>query len=639
MYQIDPSPSPSRHDSILALRALAATCCLAILLAACAGSPSQEAAGPYTGDLESLPPDTGEETIYTARLDQAEALLAQRQLLPAASILRDIDNSKLTAGERARSLSMETEMLYLQGDTETALHNLEQTLPVLGGADPSLRYPLEDWYLRLVLTERGALAAARLADQLLLSAETGERATPLQEFIWHNLQRASTTAIEQQLQEAGSGHWSGWLELGLLVADVMESPDMQVAQLELWRERHPEHRAAEALPGGLEALVAGAGAAPARIAILLPLSDGPRAEGQALLQGYLAALYEGRLRGWPEQELMVMDSTAQPDFNTAYETAVRAGADLVVGPLTAGELANWQPGPGTTVPLMTLAWHPGLLADAGTPPAHESPAGDVPPESDELEPLESTPTPPPPVQLGLASTDEARQLAQLAYDSGARNALIIKPAGDWGDSMGDALIDSWSEREGEVQAIATYTGQTDYSSSLKSALQLNESEARAKRMRQLLGERTEFTPRRRKDIDIVFLLSDEPQDARSIKPLIAFHYAGDLPVYATSHVFSGKRDPQRDRDLNGIRLLEMPWLLTPEGRLQGSLVDESAQLLADMHALGADAYMLNWRLAQLRASRGAHIRGNTGLLSMDDRGRVHRELVPARMENGVPEPR
>ena len=157
-------------------------------------------------------------------------------------------------------------------------------------------------------------------------------------------------------------------------------------------------------------------------------------------------------------------------------------------------------------------------------------------------------------------------------------------------------------------------------------------------MRQLLGERTEFTPRRRKDIDSVFLLSDQPQDARSIKPLIAFHYAGDLPVYSTSHIFSGKRDPQRDRDLNGIRMLEIPWLLSPEGELQSALGDGD-DTLADLHALGADAFMLNWRLAQLRESPATYIRGNTGLLTMDESGRVHRELEPARMVNGLPQAR
>ena len=84
----------------------------------------------------------------------------------------------------------------------------------------------------------------------------------------------------------------------------------------------------------------------------------------------------------------------------------------------------------------------------------------------------------------------------------------------------------------------------------------------------------------------------------------------------------------------------MPWLLSPEGTLQSRVEDNGeGDTRANMHALGADAFMLNWRLAQLRAASDYRVRGYTGLLHMDSDGRVHRELVPARISNGVPQPR
>lgn len=578
------------------------------------------ASGPSTGttvvetpadEIIDLPPDTGAETAYTARLEQAEALLSQRQLLPAASILRDLDNGKLTAAERVRVLAMDTELRYLQGDTATALQGVRESIPLLGAVSPDMRAAIDRWHLRLVLTEEGPLAAASLADRLLLSTEDPARAAALEAFVWHNLQRTPTEQLQAALANAASPHWGGWLELALLAADTMESPEVQSAQLELWRQRFPQHFSSETLPGGLELLSGGELTPPTRIALLLPLSAGDRERGTALLQGYLAAQYEARRRGWPAQELMIMDTGEHPDFSSAYDTAVRAGAELVIGPISPEALLGWEPPAENAVPLLTLTWKP------------------------ELTPLEL-----PPAQLGLSPEDEAAQLARLGFDSGARSALIIRPNGSWGDTMSDALAAAWREREGKVVGTATFTGQSDYSSSLKAALNLSESEARATRLRRLLGERTEFEPRRRDDIDIIFLLSDNPQDARSIKPLIAFHYAGDLPVYATSHIFSGRRDPQRDRDLNGIQLLEMPWLLDPEGSLQARLeAGGSDQLQSDMHALGVDAFMLNWRLAQLREAQGNRVRGNTGLLHMDESGRIHRELTPAAFEAGVPQAR
>ena len=619
-----PAPPAAATPSPLATLALSAALAVGGLLSGCASAPTQQTGDQRPADeIVTLPPETGEETAFTARLQEAEQLLARRQLLPAASILRDLDDSKLTTSERVRVLAMDIELLYLQGDTAAALARLRQGIPLLGPMDPALREPLDRWQLRLVLTEEGPLAAARLADRLLLTSEDPVRDTALVEFIWHNLQRSALATLEAELQQPVAQHWRAWLELALLAADVMESPDVQLTQLELWRERYADHRAAQQLPGGLQALAHGA--PPQRVALLLPLGSGASDRARALLQGYLAAQFEARQRGWPEQELMVMDTAAQPDFGTAYQVAVRAGAELVIGPLTREELLGWLPGEETRVPVMTLAWHPD--ADSFAQPPVDTGTG-------ESLPLVA------PVQLDLAATDEARQLARLGYDSGARTALLIRPAGDWGDRMSDTLGQAWTAREGELRAIATFSGQADYSSSLKEALNLSESEGRATRLRRLLGEPTEFTPRRRQDVDVVFLLSETPQDARSIKPLIAFHYAGGLPVYSNSAIFSGRVDPQRDRDLNGIRLLEIPWLLEAEGNMQQALAAAgSEELWASLHALGADAFMLNWRLAQLRSSPAARVRGSTGLLNMDASGRVHRELVSAQFEGGIPRAR
>lgn len=119
--------------------------------------------------------------------------------------------------------------------------------------------------------------------------------------------------------------------------------------------------------------------------------------------------------------------------------------------------------------------------------------------------------------------------------------------------------------------------------------------------------------------------------------MLAFHYAGDLPVYSTSHVVSGNPDPQQDRDLNGIKLLEMPWSLEPGNSLRAELEQlEYSGELSVMYALGADSFLLHWRLPQLRLSSNYSVRGYTGLLSMDAEGRIHRQLRPASIISGIP---
>ena len=53
--------------------------------------------------------------------------------------------------------------------------------------------------------------------------------------------------------------------------------------------------------------------------------------------------------------------------------------------------------------------------------------------------------------------------------------------------------------------------------------------------------------------------------------------------------------------------------------------------------MGADAWTLSNRLSLLRHMNDAFVQGQTGILTMDNKGSVHREQLWARFENGAPE--
>ena len=155
----------------------------------------------------------------------------------------------------------------------------------------------------------------------------------------------------------------------------------------------------------------------------------------------------------------------------------------------------------------------------------------------------------------------------------------------------------------------------------------------------MLATNIEFTARRRADIDAVFLLARSGEDARSLKPLLAFHYAGDLPVFATSSIYSGIPD-RRDRDLDGIQLVEIPWLLgsNPGARVAIAAGDTGSDSYTRLNALGADAFLLQYRFSQLGGGADALLRGDTGLLSLDPALRVRRETRLATFDGGVLKP-
>ena len=162
----------------------------------------------------------------------------------------------------------------------------------------------------------------------------------------------------------------------------------------------------------------------------------------------------------------------------------------------------------------------------------------------------------------------------------------------------------------------------------------------------MLGVRLEFEPRRRQDAEFVFLAA-MPRDGRQLRPQLRFHYAYDLPVYATSSIYLPGEAPSRD--LDGTAFGDIPWVLSDEESIR-ALRDRMAAIWpasigrrSRLYALGYDAYTLVPLLSSLRRDAVSGIAGLTGNLELVENGRVSRELEWARVVNGqirrVPDPR
>lgn len=138
---------------------------------------------------------------------------------------------------------------------------------------------------------------------------------------------------------------------------------------------------------------------------------------------------------------------------------------------------------------------------------------------------------------------------------------------------------------------------------------------------------------------MIFLIAD-PAQARQIKPTLAFHYAGNIPVYATSHIYSGVPNPGVDRDLNGIRFNTMPWLFDSQSP-EKKMIDQNTQssaIYSRLHAMGVDAFRLYPRLPQLAQVPEMRLYGATGALRLLPDGRIEREQIWVRMRNGLAQP-
>ncbi|MEH6585359.1 MAG: penicillin-binding protein activator [Halioglobus sp.] len=571
---------------------------IALLLQACGSAPPKDQATKPTAsstrysassdrDLR-LPPSQ-----YSAQFAAADAALGQRDWMTASSVLVELEQVPLNSDDLAFREYLLARIEYVRGNQDSAdarLKALDRPELNLG-----IAYRVHNFQRHLLGLERMYLQSAQLGVRIMGIAPATEHAA-LKRSIWRDLQRSSSGSIKQAAESAVDPVWLGWLELAS-IAD--HHPTTLAVELPRWQANHPGHPAASPLPGGLEFLLTPT-PAPQQVALVLPLSGRLAPAGKAIRDGYLANYFTARNKGDAPYEIMVLDSDLYGTAVEAYTAAVQQGAQLVVGPLSKASVAELASTSNRAVP--TIA-----LNRIDQPVAADTTAL---------------------VQLSLAPEDEARQLAQLAFGAGARRALILRPAGRWGDEMEAALSKEWRALGGSIAQNISYTGQDDYSAGVKSGLGIEASEQRRSKVRDMLATNVEFTPRRRDDLDAIFMLSRNPEEARAIKPLLAFHYAGALPVYASSSVY-GARPDSRNQDLDGTTIVELPWLLGSNPVLKQSLAGANSDHYTRLNALGADAYLLQSRLVQLQAGPDVLIRGDTGLLSMNPQLQIERELPPA----------
>jgi uncharacterized protein len=527
---------------------------------------------------------------WDAEFSSAESSLDRVDWMQAEQTLAALQ-APLNTDETARRDYLLARAAFLRGDDAL----VERLLEGIGDDGPATALLLQrDDLARQVASLAGRwLESARIGTgQLGLGAND----TLLQRQIWHDLNRVPIPELTAALAQADAGNWQGWLQLALLNATADSLGELQ-AGLQQWRREHSQHPAATALPGGLEFL-SEALQPLQKVALLLPLGGRLEPAARAVRDGYLAHYYAARARGDASHDVAVVDTDAFSSTVAAYQHAVANGADLVIGPLSkegVSELGQFSPRP---VPVLALN-----RVDE--------------PVNQEVSAL---------VQLSLAPEDDAARIAELAFGQGARRALVLRPAGTRGARLEDVLRQRWQALGGSIAATAGYSSPEAYSDQIKTALNLGASEQRAQDIRSMLATNIEFTARRRQDIDVVFLLADTPAEARSLKPLLAFHYAGTLPVYATSSIYSGLPD-QRDRDLSGARLVELPWLLGSHPSLRVAIAagGTGSDDFARLNALGADAWLLQARFAQLQGGADTLIRGSTGLLRLDPGLRILRE--------------
>ncbi len=635
---------------------------LAVLLGACA-VPQQQA---VTGDQalsSQLFVEQAEDSSakgnyviaaqsYLALAQQSSGMEQQRYLLAASAILtrgqhiqraratiERIDPGLLPASEQIRYRFTRARLALLELQPEAALNHLrlaETAIPAtMAGEWHSLRaeaYAMTGDYLEAV-RER-VMLERKLSDP--------EEIRRNHHQIWETLNRLNSDALATLRSAPPPDILSGWLALAQIHQTTLGDPGQLERRLQAWLDDYPGHPAAEQFIAELLIYQDIQLDRPDRIALLLPLSGNFAAPAKAVRDGFLAAYYH---RNTPRHapEIRIYDTS--DDVATGlkvYQRAIEEEADFIVGPLHK-PLVEALARQAHPVPDELDGAPPAL-----TPPGHDRQAESRPERlsvptlalnyrSDESLVAENF------YQFGLLPEDEARQVAERAWLDGHNKALILAPEGEWGERMYTSFIRHWQQLDGKVIEAQRYDpSRHDFSRPVIELLNIDDSRQRRRELERLTGLDLKFEPRRRQDVDFIYLAAF-PTQARQIRPQLKFYYAAEIPVYSSSHVYSGEENPSQDRDMDGIIFCDMPWVLSdaegrePDWKMFIDVWHSDAIPFKRLYALGIDAYRLISQLKRMRDTPQAHLNAATGNLYLDESNRIHRQLLWARFRGGKPE--
>lgn len=517
------------------------------------------------------------------QLKAARAYLTAGDTQQAQQVVGQVSRPRLTTEQREQLLLIEADLALLSGRPRDAMARLQamqyQTLPKT-----------------LQIQRLGTLAAAqRLSNESVAAAESlieldrllddeNERLLTQVSLIY-TLSALSSDQLKD-LSRSGRGAMKGWAEIALLARSAGADP---VIFQRRYREEHAKRFMHPARPELAQAYIkslTGGYSTGDSITVILPGTGRFAGAAESIRDGIEAA--SGTDSSGQRPTLRVVDSGSDSERARAiHAKAVKDGAEYVIGPLEKESVDSLAAGPPLAVPTLAL----------NQTTRDSQAAANL-------------------YQFSLSPENEAAEAATKAMSMGLKRATVLYPEGAWGERLAGAFRDQWRRLGGTLVSESRYN---PTSTSFKKTVDA------------LLGNA---------NADVLFLVATNDL-ANKLYPQIRLA-SSPLTVISTSHVYTGVFDPTRDKALDGLYFVDIPWMLDGTGdgplsrRRLSSSSFEVANPLARLYAMGIDAYRIAPRLPALAKNPGAHYPGQTGGLSIDPLGRIQRQLALGRFgETGV----
>jgi outer membrane PBP1 activator LpoA protein len=597
-----------------------------LLVAACATGPGSQtsqvraqlrAAGEYYADGNW----SAAAELFTRAAEQQQQPGFSRSMLRAADarVLAKqwqqarLDSNRVSEADLSRpNLAwlqlVRAELALRRGDLEAAELLLMQLATLPNHLYPRLEVLSQSLESQKRAPETLAVMRFRKAIKSTNNTAPGEIAAA-----FHGLDAVSNSRLMQTAANADDDlSLRGWLELVLLVRQRLFSNAQLQDDITAWKTVNEFHPLSGELALRVARRYSGSFKSPRMIAVFLPVNGRYAPAAAAVRDGILNAYLEQA--GGRHSTLRFYPVDGPEHVARAYIDAREDGVDWIIGPLDRESVQALLELPGFNIPTLLLN--------------HATDITNV--DLAQIDQLFS---------FALLPEDEARQMAELAALQGFSTSAILAPDSSWGDRIAEQFAEHFTASGGEILQESRYTSdQTDYSQVLRHMLKIDESEARHRSLQTVLRQPLGFEAQRRDDLDVIFLAA-RPRQGRLIKPQLRFFDAGEIPVYATSQLYSGKPDSRADRDLNNVLLPFPPILLTRATGEDSSAAPEeaSSRRQGQMDAffgLGADAIGLLPYLELLTYNPGLAYPGKSGNLTVAGGGRIERNLLWGRFRNG-----
>ena len=532
------------------------------------------------------------------RIAAAQAYRASGDRVRASSALDGIDPTRLDAADRFAYYDLRTALAVDARDYAKARQTIALAIP----ANAIDRNTLASTAADLAEAEQHfeEAAVALMAYSYTVRGGDDAQFASVVERTWSDVNRTPAYRITALATAPDQGAAAAaWWQL----ADSLQRSfdlDAERTAITEWRRSHRDHPASRWPPRALTVIEDSGFSPPTHIALLLPLS-GPFANaGQAVRDGFVAAFYYAGSKG----VVQVYDTNGTP-IAALYEQAVSDGAQLIVGPLDKQSVVDINLLPARRVPVLAVNYLPnGVAPGSGL------------------------------FQFGLAIEDDGRAIARRVYGDGLPRVAIVESDLDWSNRALESFRSQFVDLGGTVVTVGTIRDARAVTEVVGNALLVGASNERMEALSKTIGSKPEFTARRRSDVDALIALTD-PAQSRALNPAMAFHFANDVPIYATSQSAGA---PTSDLgDLNGMRMTALPWQIYPSPiREQADAAfGASRSALSSLYALGVDAFRLSDRADLLVPNAAGRLLGETGQLQIHAPGIVVRDPAWAIIQRGA----